>query len=495
MDRRRFCRTAVAASVAAAIPVLPGCERKAPVATDADTSLAAVSLDGAEIELEKAAIRELGDSLTGPVILSGHPEYDNARKLWNGMHDKHPALIARCMNSNDVSNAVTFARERELLTAVRGGGHSWPGKSVCDDGLVIDLSQMHTVTADPDKRRAYAQGGALLGALDAAAHEHGLITTAGVVSHTGVGGYTLGGGFGRLNRKYGLTIDVLRSAEIITADGRVRTVSADQEQDLFWAIRGGGGNFGVVTQFEYELYPFDRNVLSGNIVWPIAQARDVLEFYGGWYQELSDELYTGPAMATMPDGTSVVIMEVVYNGDPAVGEKELEPLRKIGTPMDDGVKVQDYNVMQTQEDAAFGHGIRSYAKNGMLREITQELIDTLIDSFVPDPRAAFFTHTAGGAVKRVGELDTAFPHRNAETMISVGGGWTDPAQDAEAMSMMRDWFAALAPFTGGYYDNIDFDGEGAKGNYGPAHDRLARIKGQFDPTNLFRLNSNIEPVV
>jgi len=493
VDRRKFCRTAVAASVAAAIPLLPGCDRKAPVATQADTSIRAISLGGAEIELEKVAIRELGESLTGPVLLSGHPEYDGARKVWNGMHDKRPALIARCMNSDDVSNAVTFARERDLLTAVRGGGHSWPGKSVCDDGIVIDLSQMHTVTADPDKRLAYAQGGALLGALDAAAHEYGLITTAGVVSHTGVGGYTLGGGFGRLNRKYGLTIDVLRSAEIVTADGTVRTINDEQDPDLFWAIRGGGGNFGVVTQFEYELFPFDRNVLSGNIVWPVAQARDVLEFYGGWYQDLSDELYVGPMIATMPDGTGVVIMEAVYNGDPTAGEKELAPLRKIGTPMDDGIKVQDYNVMQTQEDAAFGHGIRSYAKNGMVKEITQELIDTLIDAYVPDPRAAFFTHTAGGAVKRVGELDTAFPHRNAETMISIGGGWTDPEQDAEAMTMMREWFSKLAPFTGGYYDNIDFDGHAAKSNYGPSHDRLARIKGQHDPGNLFRLNSNIEP--
>ncbi len=493
MNRRQFCRTTLAASVAAAIPILPGCEKKAPVATEADTSIRAVSLDGAEIELEKAAIREFGASLTGPVILSNHPEYESARKLWNGMHDRHPALIARCVNSADASNAVTFARERGLLTAVRGGGHSWPGKSVCDDGIVIDLSQMHTVTADPVKRRAYAQGGALLGALDAAAHEHGLITTAGVVSHTGVGGYTLGGGFGRLNRSYGLTIDVLRSAEIVTADGNIRTISDEQEPDLFWAIRGGGGNFGVVTQFELELYPFDRNVLSGLIVWPIEQARDVLEFYGGWYLGLSDELYVGPMMATMPDGTSVVIMEVVYNGDPSVGEKELEPLRRVGKPMDDGVKVQDYNVLQTHEDATFGHGIRSYAKNGMVKEISQELIDALLDSFVADPRAAFFTHTAGGAVKRVGELDTAFPHRNAETMISVGGGWTDPGQDAEAMAMMRDWFSKLAPFTGGYYDNIDFDGEGAKSNYGPAHARLARIKGQYDPGNQFRLNSNIEP--
>ncbi len=493
MNRRHFCRTAVAASVAAAIPVLPGCGRKAPVATEADTSIAAVSLDGAEIELEKAAIRELGEALTGPVILSGHPEYDASRALWNGMHDRHPALIARCMNNDDVSNAVTFARERGILTAVRGGGHSWPGKSVCDDGIVIDLSHMRAVTADPDTQRAYSQGGALLASLDAAGHQHGLITTAGVVSHTGVGGYTLGGGFGRLNRSYGLTIDNLLGATIVTADGKVRQISAEEEPDLFWAIRGGGGNFGVVTEFEFQLHPFDRNVLSGNIVWPIDQARDVLEFYGGWYQGLSDELYVGPMMATMPDGTSVVIMEVVYNGDPTVGEKEVEPLRKIGTPMDDGIKMQDYNVMQTQEDATFGHGIRSYAKNGMVKEITQELIDTLLDSFVADPRAAFFTHTAGGAVKRVGELDTAFPHRNAETMISVGGGWTDPEQDQEAMALMRAWFAELAPFTGGYYDNIDFDGEAAKSNYGPAHTRLAKIKGQYDPGNQFRLNSNIEP--
>ena len=197
---------------------------------------------------------------------------------------------------------------------------------------MIDLSQMNAVTADVETQLATAQGGALLGQLDAATLEKGMVTTAGVVSHTGVGGYTLGGGFGRLNRKYGLTIDNVTGARIVTADGKIRWITAEEDADLFWAIRGGGGNFGVVTQFEFELYPFDRNVLSGNIVWPIEQARDVLEFYGGWYQGLSDELYVGPAMVTMPDGTSVVIMEVVYNGDPAVGEKELAPLRAIGTP-------------------------------------------------------------------------------------------------------------------------------------------------------------------
>lgn len=493
MNRRNFCRTAVAASVAAAIPVLPGCDRKAPVATEADMGLTAVSLDGAEIELERAAIRELGEAMAGPVILSGHPQYDNARKVWNGMHDKRPALIARCMNADDASQAVTFARERGLLTAVRGGGHSWPGKSVCEGGIMIDLSQMNTVTADPDTRRAHAKGGALLNALDTAALEHGLVTTAGVVSHTGVGGYTLGGGFGRLNRKYGLTIDNLKSAEIVTADGQVRRVSEEQEPDLFWALRGGGGNFGVVTEFEFELHPFDRNVLSGNAIWPIEQASEILDFYGDWYADLSDELYVGPALLTMPDGTGVLVMEIVYNGDPAQGEKELEPLLSQGKPMDPGVKVQDYMVMQTQEDVAFGHGIRSYAKSGMAREISHDLLDVMVEANPRDPRAAFFVHTAGGAVKRVGELDTAFPHRNAETMLVFTGGWESAEDDDGGIQAIRDWYSAAEPFTGGYYDNIDNDGENANANYGPAYPRLREVKAQYDPGNLFRLNSNIEP--
>jgi len=494
MDRRRFCRTALAAGVATSLPLLNGCSRsEPPVATTANTSIRGISLDGAEIELERAAVRELGESMTGPVLLSGHPDYDGARKIWNGMHDKRPAMIARCMNNQDVANAVTFARERELLVAVRGGGHSWPGKSVCDDGLMIDLSQLTSVTVDTDANRAHVDGGALLGHLDQASLPHGLVTTAGVVSHTGVGGFTLGGGYGRLNRKFGLAVDNLRGATMITADGRIRNVTDEEDADLFWAIRGGGGNFGVVTEFEFELYPFDRNILSGSIIWPIEQARDVLEFYAEWSAGLSDELYTGPAMATGGDGAGVVIMEVVYAGDPAAGEKELAPLRALGAPMDDGIKMQDYTVMQTQEDAAFGHGIRSYAKNGMVKEWTQELVDTMIDAFVQDPRMAMFTHTAGGAMNRVGDIDTAFPHRNAETMLSVGGGWTDPALDAEAMAIGREWFSKLAPFTGGYYDNIESDPESAASNYGPAHARLARIKGEYDAGNLFRLNSNIKP--
>ena len=495
MNRRRFCKTAVAAGVAASYPLLGACSRsKTPVvATAANTSVRGISLDGLELELEKAAIKELGDAMTGPVMLSGHPDYDGARSIWNGMHDKRPALIARCMNNDDVANAVTFARERELLVAVRGGGHSWPGKSVCDDGLMIDLSQLTNVTIDTDNKRAHVGGGALLGHLDQASLPHGLVTTAGVVSHTGVGGFTLGGGYGRLNRKHGLAVDNLRSATIITADGQVRSVSSDENDDLFWAIRGGGGNFGVVTEFEFQLHPFERNVLSGNIIWPIEQAREVLEFYAEWSPGLSDDLYTGPMLATSPEGDGMVIIEAVYAGDPALGEKELAPLRALGKPMVDGISMQDYTVMQTQEDATWAHGVRSYAKNGMVKEWSQELVDTMIEAYVPDPRFAMFTHTAGGAMNRVGDTDTAFPHRNAETMLSVGGLWMDSAIDNESMALGRDWFSKLAPFTGGYYDNIESNPDSVASNYGPAHERLAKLKGQYDDGNLFRLNSNIKP--
>ena len=309
-----------------------------------------------------------------------------------------------------------------------------------------------------------------------------------------MGGLATGGGFGRLGRKYGLTLDNIHAVDVVSADGKLRHANAEQNPDLYWAIRGGGGNFGVVRRFKFQLHPFDRNILSGMIVWPVAQARDVLEFYADWQGGLSRELYTGPAMLTLPDGTGVIAMEVVYNGDPAQGEKELAPLRAIGSPIDDGIKLQDYKVMQTQEDATLAHGIRSYAKNGMVKEFTQGLVDDMIDAFVPDPRAAIFTHTCGGAVKDHGELDTAFPHRNAETMIVYFTGWMDPDQDGEGRAICRQWHDALQAHHGGYYDNIEQDTAGTvSANYGPNYDRLRAIKGQVDAGNLFRMNSNIEP--
>jgi FAD/FMN-containing dehydrogenase len=491
MNRRNFVKNTLAASVAAALPTLSACGEKAQVATEAEASIRAVSLEGAEVELTKSMIREVGGALKGPVMLSEHPGYESARKVWNGMHDKHPALIAQCLNTQDIQHTVDFARDHGLLLAVRGGGHSWPGKSTCDGGVMLDLSQMTNVDVDIDSQTAWCDGGALLGNLDDAALAQGLVTTAGVVSHTGVGGFTLGGGFGRLNRKYGLTIDNVLGAEIITADGQVRKVSADNEPELFWALRGGGGNFGAVSRFRYQLHPFDRNVLSGTIIWPFEDARDLLEFYAEWSAGLSDEMYVGPTIATTPEGARVIMMDVVYNGDPAAGEKELAPLRAIGKPLLDGVTVQDYKVLQTNNDVAFGHGIRSYAKNGMVKAWSQALVDTMLEA--DDPRVFVGNHVAGAAVKRVGELDTAFPHRNAEIMIVIAGGWMDPAQDDELIAACRAYYRAIEPHLGGYYDNIDFDGSEAPANYGPNYARLQGIKAQVDPGNLFRLNSNIEP--
>jgi hypothetical protein len=491
MDRRKFVKSTLAAGVAAALPALSACGEKAKVATEAEASIRAVSLDGAELELTKAMIREFGAAMSGPVMLSEDPGYESARKVWNGMHDKHPALIAQCQNTQDIQRTVDFARDHNLLLAVRGGGHSWPGKSTCDGGVMLDLSQMTNVDIDTDSQTAWCDGGALLGNLDDATLAQGLVTTAGVVSHTGVGGFTLGGGFGRLNRKYGLTIDNVLGAEIVTADGQVREISADNEPDLFWAIRGGGGNFGAVSRFRYQLHPFDRNVLSGSIIWPFEDARDILEFYAEWSAGLSDEMYVGPNIATTPEGARIIMMDVVYNGDPTAGEKELAPLRAIGKPLVDGVTVQDYKVLQTNNDVAFGHGVRSYAKNGMVKEWSQGLVDTMLEA--DDPRVFVGNHVAGAAVKRVGELDTAFPHRNAEIMIVIAGGWMDPAQDNELIAACRAYYQAIESHLGGYYDNIDFDGNEAPGNYGPNYARLRGVKAQFDPGNLFRLNSNIEP--
>jgi len=493
INRRQFCSTTIAAGLAAAYPGLTAFGRELAVAMRTDTSIPAVSLDGRAIELEKAAVNELIDSLAGDVLLSGHPEYDGTRALWNGMHDRRPALIVRCKGTEDAAQAVTFAREHDLLLAVRGGGHSWPGKSVCDGGLMLDLSMMNRVRVDPAARRAHAAGGALLYGLDRAARQHGLITTAGVVSHTGVGGYTLGGGFGRLNRKFGLTIDNLKSAEIVTADGRIRRISADQEPDLFWAIRGGGGNFGVVTEFEYQLHPFPLEPYLGVAVWPIEQADEVLSFYADWHAGLSDDLYVGPNLVTMPDGASLLVMEILYAGDPAAGEREVAPLFKIGKPLENSVGRNDYLTFQTKDDGVVPHGIRSYAKSAMVKDVSPEMLKTLREAFVADPRTALFTHTAGGAVKRVGELDTAFPHRNAETMLVFGGFWTNPAEDQEVIAAVREYYAAIEPFAGGYYDNIDFERSRETGNYGPAYARLSEVKTKYDRGNLFRLNSNIRP--
>lgn len=494
MNRRRFCRSAVATGIAGALPaqVILGQDTRASKAIP--SRILAVKLGGGATSIERAAIKELGESLQGSLLLNGDFGYDGARTVWNSMHDRFPALIVRAASAQDVSNAVTFASERELLLSVKGGGHSWPGRSVADDALMIDVGAIRDVSVDIARRRAKIGGGALLYNLDYATQRHGLATTAGVVSHTGVGGLTLGGGFGRLNRKFGLTIDNLVSAKMITADGQIRRVSVDENQNLFWAIRGGGGNYGVVTEFEFALHEMGPQVLGGDLLWSLDQARDLLEFYAEYSVGLSDELYVGPMLAFAPDGTPVAGMDICYCGDAVAGAKELEPLRQFGKLMIDDVAIKPYLTLQTRLDGIWHPGIRSYIKSGMVNEFTPALIDAMVESFDPTRGVAVGSHTAGGATARVDTTATAWPHRKAEIMILAVSGWTDPAEDEQKIEATRDQWLALEPHTSGYYENIQTEVSRVQQNFGPAHDRLVSIKKEFDPMNLFRLNSNIKPM-
>ena len=492
MKRRRFCLSAVATGMAVSSPIS---SILAGTGTSADIPVA--TLSGKETVLEKAAIKEFAEALKGELLVKGGSGYDDVRKVWNGRHDRHPALIVRCADTHDVSKAVDFARGRNLLSAVRGGGHSYFGRSTCDDGLMIDLSGINGVEVDPQRRRARVGGGALLHDLDIASQAHGLATTTGVVSHIGVGGLTLSGGFGRLNRKFGMTIDNLLSAEMVTADGKIRRVSAEENADLFWGIRGGGGNFGVVTTFEFMLHPAGPELLGGSVLWPISQARDLLEFWAEYATGLSDDLYVAPFMAPGGDDEKGIVgMDILYVGDPVAGEKELAPLRQFGKPAKDTVGMVDYIATQTAIDTASAHGHRYDVKTGMVATFTQDLVDALVDSFRPLPGYELYFNTCGGAVSRVAEDATAWPHRRAETMIGITVSWSDAAEDEARTGTLGDWWSAFEPLTNGYYNNLRQESESRTvANFGPAYPRLLQLKNTYDPGNLFRLNANIKPVV
>ncbi|MDJ0896500.1 MAG: FAD-binding oxidoreductase [Alphaproteobacteria bacterium] len=492
MKRRQFCQSAVVTGMVAGFPfssVLAGTRTLA--------DIPAVTFSGQKTALEKAAVKEFAEALKGDLLVRGDPGYNDARKIWNGIYDRQPALIARCADIDDVSKAVDFARERSLLSAVRGGGHSYFGRSACEDGLMIDLSGINGVEVDPKRRRARVGGGALLHDLDVASQAHGLATTTGVVSHIGVGGLTLGGGFGRLNRKFGMTIDNLLSADMVTADGKIRRVSAEENADLFWGIRGGGGNFGIVTAFEFMLHPAGPELLGGSVIWPISQARDVLEFWAEYATGLSDDLYVAPFMGPGgEDEKGIVGMDILYAGDPVAGEKELAPLRQFGKPAEDAVGMVDYIATQTALDASSAHGNRYHVKTGMVATYTQGLVDALVESFRPLPGYDLYFNTCGGAVSRVAEDATAWPHRRAETMIGISLGWRNAAEDEAKIATLEDWWSALEPLTSGYYNNLREESESKTvANYGPAYSRLVQLKNTYDPGNLFRLNANIKPTV
>ena len=435
-------------------------------------------------------------SLRGQLILPGDADYDRARKLWNGSFDRRPALIARCAGAADVIQAVNFARASGLLTAVRGGGHSLSGQSVCDDGLVIDLSAMKGIRIDPVAKTAEAQPGVLLGELDRETQAFGLVTTLGTVSETGIAGLTLGGGLGRLARKFGLTCDNLRSVDIVTANGKFLHASAHENPDLFWAVRGGGGNFGVVTNFEYQLHSFDSNVLSGTVLFPFAEARKVLVALTEFAAAAPDEMYLNPIIAASPSGR-VVGFEVCYCGPRAEGERLLAPLKKLGKPVVDQISVRTYLQVQSSYDGGVPAGRGYYFKSGFLPRVTAPMVDEIVDSFseAPPSLTSLPLIHLGGAVAHVKPDATAFWNRGAHHDMAVWASWDNPADSTRMVADVRAFWRKLEHLSKGYYINTDTpdDERRLRETYGGNYERLVQIKTKYDPTNLFRLNANIRP--
>jgi hypothetical protein len=449
--------------------------------------------------VDEATIQSFSSNLRGELLRSGGDSYEAARKVFNGMIDKRPALIARCAGAADVIHAVNFARSNGLLVAVRGGGHSVAGKSVCDGGLLIDLSLMKGLRIDSMRRTARAQPGLRLGDFDRETQAFGLATTLGIVSDTGIAGLTLGGGLGWLNGKYGLACDNLLSADVVTADGRLLTASANENSDLFWGLRGGGGNFGVVTSFEYQLHPVDT-VFGGMALYPFAKAKEVLRFYLDFSAECPDELTTALALLTGPDGSPLVAFVVCHCGTIRDGEKETQPVRAFGPPLVDEIKPMPYLALQSIIDGAFPPGRQHYWKSGFTRELSADGIEIMVDFMArkPSPFTVCYLQQLHGAAARVSPADTAFPHRAEQYDFAILSQWDDPAASEQNVTWTQSFFGAMQPHLekAVYVNSLGEEGEErVKAAYGPNYDQLVALKNKYDPTNFFHLNQNIKPAV
>lgn len=467
---------------------------------------------GGQCRLTGTDITEFKQKLRGPLLGEGDDSYDEVRQLWNGMHDKRPALIARCSGVADVVEAVNFARTHHLLVAVRGGGHNVAGSGSCDGGIMIDLSLMKGIHVDPQAKTARVQGGATWGDVDRETQLWGLATPGGAVSTTGVGGLTLGGGLGWLRRKHGLSIDNLLSVEIVTADGQVRTASQAENADLFWGIRGGGGNFGIVTSFEFRLYPVGPTVMLCAPWYPAENAKEVLIAWQKFMEHAPEELssnaifWSVPAAPGFPEavqGKRALIIGAVYSGPVDEGARVVQPLRELGTLLLDLSGPLPWTVVQSAFDPFFPKGTRQYYfKSRYLKELSNETIDALIPPAInpPTPSTAVALWHNGGAMSRVGVDETAFMGRQASFLLSVDCTWDDPKQTDEVLAYARDYLAEMEPYSpGGLY--VNFAGLGEEGEklvkaaYGANYERLVALKNQYDPTNLFHLNQNIRPTV
>jgi len=499
MNRRKFVSAAVAASVATALANQRLYAALLAASNSVDADVNAVTGAGAEVILQKSAVQELADSLRGNLLLPGHAAYDEARRILNPSIDKHPALIVQPKGIADIRNAVDFARESSLLVAVKCGGHSPSGKSTCNGGMMIDLSLLRSVRVDPQRRIAHVSGGSLLGDMDHDTMQFGLVTTAGTVSHTGVGGLTLGGGFGRLARRFGLALDNVRGVELITADGKFVRAYPDENPDLYWGVRGGGGNFGVATNFEFQLHPMERQVVAGDIMFPMSEARQLLRFYADYAASAPDELYLDGGLVSIPGRFSGVWFHICYSGDRSQADRIIDPIRKAGTPVADTVRLVDYTEVQKSGDVSDPRARGSWMKSGFASEISEGMIDAIIDGWQEDPERGMFVvwQHAGGAIGRVPDEATAFAHRHVRHDTLFLMDWAMGTDPARHIQWLREYYATVEPFTYGFYTNDVMDESQSKvnRNYLGHYDRLVELKNRYDPANLFRLNANIVPTV
>jgi FAD/FMN-containing dehydrogenase len=458
---------------------------------------------GTDTVLDEATVQAFKTSLRGPLLRPGDDGYDETRKVWNGHIDRRPGLIVCCVGVSDVINAVHFARDHNLLVSVRGGGHNVAGSSVCDGGIMIDLSHMKSIRVDPVQRTARADPGVRGGELDHETQAFGLATPTGIVSNTGIAGLTLGGGFGWLSRKYGLAADNLLSADIVTADGRLLRTSATEHEDLFWGIRGGGGNFGIVTSFEYQLYPVGPTVLAGMVTHPFDQAQEVLRFYRDFSSHIPDELTASAGLLTSPEGHLGVAIVVCYNGSLTEGERVIEPLRKFGPPLEDHIGAMPYRQLQTMFDAMAAPGQQYYEKAPLMTAISDEAIDLLVANFahVTSPLSWVLFEQMGGATSRRATDANAFSHREAQYQLVIVSAWREAGGSERHIQWVRETAEAMEPFiTGGSYINVlgreaEEGVDRIRAAFGEHYARLVALKNKYDPTNLFRHNQNIKPTV
>jgi FAD/FMN-containing dehydrogenase len=464
------------------------------------TGLRAVTKDGADRVVDEAALAAFEAGFRGALLRPGAPGYDDARLVWNGMIDRRPALIARCTGPADVVCAVNFARDQDLLVSVKGGGHNITGNAVCERGLMIDLSPMKGIRVDPVRRTARAEAGLTWGEYNRETQAFGMASTGGVVSTTGIAGLTLGGGLGWLMGKHGLSCDNLVSADIVTADGRLLTASADENSELFWGLRGGGGNFGVVTSFEYRLHPVGP-VLAGMVLYPRAQAPAVLRFYRDYARNCPDALTAFAALMTSAEGDPVVTVVVGHIGDLAEGEKLVAPVRKFGTPLADTIAPMSYVALNTMFDAAFPYGgVQRYWKSSFLKQLGDDALDILVDraGTMRSPMSMVGFFHVHGAAARVDPEATAFGLRDDQWDYDIISQWQDRDETADHVEWTRAFWTAVEPFASGavYVNHLDAEeGTRLRAAYGSSrsYQRLVALKKKYDPENLFRLNQNIRP--